>query len=110
MQRDTLEECNYIALKGGNMEKFINWVMNLITGGGDNIVGNTRLPKFLRYLLLGVLIIATVLIGLGFILFGLGIAKHELIPGIIVVCIGPLLVFSFVYQFIEVMKNRNQDE
>lgn len=92
------------------MNKLIHWILDLITGGGENIVGNTRFPKFLRYLLLGVLIIATVLIGLGFMLFGFRIAQQELIPGIIVSCIGPLLVFSFVYQFIEVMKNRNQDE
>ncbi len=88
------------------MDLIIEFVVELALEGVMEVGTNKKVPKWLRYpALILILLIYTILIG-GLLLIGINLLKTKLLGGIVIILIDIILLLLTIYTFIKKIKEK----
>ena len=80
------------------MDLLIEFILEIILEGSIELVKVEKVPKFIRYPLLTIIILLFLTIILGLLVLGILIIKKELLFGLFIILLGLVLLINIIYK------------
>lgn len=81
------------------MEFFIELVLDLILEGSIEASTNKKIPKFIRYSLIGIIILIFAAVILGLFILGITLIEKDVLVGIFMIIISLLFLIATIIKF-----------
>lgn len=81
------------------MEFLIELILELLLEGSIEISSNKKVPKFIRYPLIAIIILFFLLITLGLCIIGISLFNENIYAGLLIIVIDIILVIGAIIKF-----------
>lgn len=89
------------------MEFLIEAVLDLIFEGSIEISSNKKVPKWIRYPLIVLIILFCMIVILGLLIIGIVMLKESILAGIITISVSLILFILGIIKFNKIYKEKN---